>query len=50
MEFAYSPQVEELRARLLAFMDDSVFPAEARYEQEMAESGDPHHHPGSSRS
>jgi len=46
MEFAYSPQVEELRARLRAFMDDSVFPAEARYEQEMVESDDPHHHPG----
>jgi acyl-CoA dehydrogenase len=46
MEFAYRPQVEELRTRLQAFMDDSVYPAEARYEQEMAESGNPHHHPG----
>jgi acyl-CoA dehydrogenase len=45
MEFAYSPKVEELRARLQDFMDDSVYPAEPVYEAEMEESGDPHHHP-----
>ena len=45
MEFAYSPRVEELRAELQGFMDDSVYPAEPVYEQQMKESGDPHHHP-----
>jgi acyl-CoA dehydrogenase len=45
MDFAYSPRVEELRTRLQAFMDDSVYPAEAGYQREMDESGNPHHHP-----
>ena len=45
MDFAYGPRVEELRARLQGFMDDSVYPAEARYEEEMREAADPHHHP-----
>jgi acyl-CoA dehydrogenase len=45
MDFAYGPRVEELRARLQGFMDDSVYPAEARYEEEMGEAADPHHHP-----
>jgi acyl-CoA dehydrogenase len=45
MDFAYDPRVEELRARLQAFMDDSVYPAEPRYGEEMREAGDPHHHP-----
>ncbi|HEU4917436.1 MAG TPA: acyl-CoA dehydrogenase family protein [Acidimicrobiia bacterium] len=45
MDFAYASRVEELRARLQGFMDDSVYPAEGRYEEEMRVSGDPHHHP-----
>jgi acyl-CoA dehydrogenase len=45
MEFAYSARVEGLRAELQAFMDESVYPAEPVYEQQMEESGDPHHHP-----
>jgi acyl-CoA dehydrogenase len=45
MDFAYGPKVEELRARLLEFMDDSVYPAEPRYEEEMRGAEDPHHHP-----
>lgn len=45
MEFAYSPRVEELRAELQGFMNDFVYPAEPVYEQQMTESGDPHHHP-----
>jgi len=45
MEFAYSPRVEQLRGELQGFMDDSVYPAESVYEQQMKESGDPHHHP-----
>ncbi|QBX57567.1 acyl-CoA dehydrogenase [Nocardioides seonyuensis] len=31
--------------RLLAFMDEHVYPAEPVYREQMAESGDPHHHP-----
>ncbi len=45
MDFAYGPRVEELRTHLQGFMDDSVYPAEARYEEEMREAADPHHHP-----
>jgi acyl-CoA dehydrogenase len=45
MEFAYSPRVEELRARLDAFMDDLVYPAETVYSEQMETAGDPHHHP-----
>jgi acyl-CoA dehydrogenase len=45
MDFAYGPKVEEMRARLQEFMDDSVYPAEPRYEEEIRDAGDPHHHP-----
>ncbi|MEX0945943.1 MAG: acyl-CoA dehydrogenase family protein, partial [Acidimicrobiia bacterium] len=45
MDFAFSPRVEELRARLLAFMHEAVLPAEPVYEEQMQASGDPHHHP-----
>jgi acyl-CoA dehydrogenase len=45
MDFSYSARVEELRARLNEFMEESVYPAESIYEAEMRESGDPHHHP-----
>ena len=31
MDFRYSPKVEELRARVSAFMDQHVYPAEAAY-------------------
>ena len=44
MDFAYSTRVEELRARLLDFMDIHVYPAESTYRDQMS-SGDPHHHP-----
>lgn len=39
MDFAYSPQVEVLRARIGAFMRDAVFPAEARFTEELASKG-----------
>ena len=45
MDFAYTPKVEELRDRLLAFMDSHVYPAEATYRSQMEDAGDPHHHP-----
>jgi acyl-CoA dehydrogenase len=37
MDFAYSPRVEALRSRICAFMNDAVFPAEARFADELAQ-------------
>ena len=36
MDFAYSPRALELQAKVLKFMDDHVYPAEAKYEAEIA--------------
>ena len=36
MEFEFSPKVRELRQRLLAFMDEHVYPNEGRHEAELA--------------
>jgi acyl-CoA dehydrogenase len=44
MDFALSPRAEELLERLEAFMDECVYPNEALYQQQIAESGDPHVH------
>jgi len=35
MDFAYSPRVQALRERLMAFMDEHVYPNEERYEAEV---------------
>ena len=45
MDFELSPVASELRERLLAFMDERVYPAEQVARDQMAASGDPHHHP-----
>jgi acyl-CoA dehydrogenase len=45
MEFAFTERCEDYRRRLLAFMDEWVYPNEAVYEAEIRASGDPHHHP-----
>jgi acyl-CoA dehydrogenase len=45
MDFALSPVAADLRDRLLAFMDEHVYPAEAVYQRQIQESGDPHFHP-----
>src|ERR1700735_2354455 len=45
MDFEFSDRCNELRDRLLAFMDEHVYPAEAVYEEQLAASGDPHSHP-----
>ena len=45
MDFALSPRAEELRSELLDFMDTHVYPAEPVHRQQIADSGDPHHHP-----
>ena len=36
MDFAYSPRTLELQAKLLKFMDDHIYPAEAKYDAEIA--------------
>jgi len=45
MEFAPSARTSDLVERLLAFMDERVQPAEATYEEQLRESGNPHFHP-----
>ncbi|MET8368386.1 acyl-CoA dehydrogenase family protein [Micromonospora profundi] len=45
MDFAYSPTSAALRETLLTFMDECVYPAEAVYHQQLADSGDPHFFP-----
>ncbi|MFI9532953.1 acyl-CoA dehydrogenase family protein [Nocardia fusca] len=43
--FTSTERAREYRRTLLAFMDDSVYPAEPVYAEQMARAGDPHHHP-----
>jgi len=45
MDFQPSQRCSELTERLTAFMDEHVYPAEALYERQLRESGDPHHQP-----
>ena len=45
MEFTFSERCEDLKGRLLPFMDEFVYPAEEIHERQMAESGDPQFHP-----
>src|SRR5215813_1908037 len=45
MDFALSPTSQELRERLLEFMDEHVYPAEDVYREQMEAAGDPHAHP-----
>ena len=35
MDFEYTPKVKAMQARLLAFMDEHIYPNEARYQQEI---------------
>jgi acyl-CoA dehydrogenase len=44
MDFAFSPKVEELRGRLLDFMDSRVYPAEPVYAEQVAVAGRPYYH------
>lgn len=43
--FDMTDRAQRYRDDLLAFMDEHVYPAEAVYEEQMAESGDPHLQP-----
>jgi acyl-CoA dehydrogenase len=45
MDFALSPTAAELQERLLDFMEQHAYPAEAVYTAQVRDSGDPHHHP-----
>jgi len=40
MEFAYDARTEELREQLLAFMDEQIYPNEARFHQELGQLDD----------
>src|SRR5512139_918566 len=35
MDFSYSPRTQELQAKLLRFMDDYIYPADAKYTAEL---------------
>lgn len=43
--FEISEQAQRYRSDLLEFMDSHVYPAEAVYDEQMREAGDPHFHP-----
>jgi len=45
MDFALTDRCEELQARLGGFMAEHVYPAEALYESQLREAGDPHAQP-----
>lgn len=45
MDFALSPAATQWRLRLVAFMDEHVYPAEEVYRRQMAALGDPHGDP-----
>jgi acyl-CoA dehydrogenase len=45
MEFALTDRCKELRERLLAFMDEHIYPAEEIYHEQLTSSGDPHFDP-----
>lgn len=45
MDFSPSSRVCELQTQLTAFLDEHVYSAEAIAEEQIAASGDPHHHP-----
>ncbi len=45
MDFELTDRCKDFRERLLAFMDDHVYPAEHVYDEQIAASGNPHYHP-----
>jgi acyl-CoA dehydrogenase len=45
MNFELTDRCKDFVARVQAFMDERIYPAEAVYERQMQESGDPHFHP-----
>jgi acyl-CoA dehydrogenase len=45
MDFELSDRCKDFRERLLAFMDERIYPAEPVYDQQLREAGDPHAQP-----
>jgi acyl-CoA dehydrogenase len=45
VDFELSPRAQELREELIRFMDERVYAAESVYQEQLADSGDPHFHP-----
>jgi acyl-CoA dehydrogenase len=45
VDFSLTPRAQDLKERLLAFMDERIYPAEAVYEEQMREAGDPEFNP-----
>jgi acyl-CoA dehydrogenase len=45
MDFEPSQRCSDFKERLTVFMDEHVYPAEPVYQEEMIESGNPHHQP-----
>ena len=45
MDFAFTPEMQEWRERLRAFMDEDVTPAEPVYARQMRDAGNPHFDP-----
>jgi acyl-CoA dehydrogenase len=45
MDFELTDRCKELRERLLTFMDEHIYPAEAVYHEQLVASGKPHFHP-----
>ncbi len=45
MDFSLTPRAQDLKERLLAFMDERIYPAEQVYEEQMKEAGDPEFNP-----
>jgi acyl-CoA dehydrogenase len=45
MNFELTDRAKDYVGRVQAFMDERIYPAEAVYEQQMREAGDPHFHP-----
>ncbi len=44
MDFAYSEKINELRKKLNLFMDQYIYPKDKLYHEQIAASGNPHHH------
>ncbi len=45
VDFALTDRCQDFSERLRAFMAEHVYPAEPVFEEQIRESGDPHHHP-----
>jgi acyl-CoA dehydrogenase len=45
VDFELSDRCKDLRERLLAFVDEHVYPNESVYEEQLRQSGNPHFHP-----